>query len=340
MSTTESSSSIDEKKTDGSDTTQPDFKAFIFNYIYSIIFTISIGIFVIGGLGLYTSKVAQANILPSNVDYAPFSDLLGENFNENIPIAMNVMRPNFFSPPEKTTSQTAIFNSEEYLDSFVSSFICSLKKSADPSGGFLSSYALYFSKVYDNIVAKNFLFINFVFGGLGQFLPESIIMLVYAFLGPIIWIVLFLFSNGLSILYHIIKVGELFRGKVTIEDDVVWSKLDLFSLNGFFQFLFFMILGFAICLISTFVTPIIFTLYALISPLTAKYKLVDTTDNDKTVLENQGVMNFITSTFVYKKFFFYLSQFKFIVKWGKLFGFFLYSRNSYSYCYIILHWIL
>ena len=306
MSTTETTSSIDDKKTDDTETTQPDFKAFVFNYISSIIFTIGVSIFIIGGLGLYTAKVAQANILPSNLDYAPYTDLLGENLDTNIPISMNIMRPNFFSPPEKTTSQTAIFNSEEYLDSFVNSFICALKTWADPEGGFLSSYALYFSKVYDNIVAKNFLFMNFVFGGLGQMLPESIIMLVYAFFGPIIWIVLFLYSNGLSILFHVVKLGELFRTKTTIDNHKVWSNFDLFSLNGFFQFLFFIFLGLSICFISTFVTPIIFTLYALIAPLTAKYKLIDTTNNDKQVIENQGVMNFLTSTFVYKKFFFFV----------------------------------
>jgi hypothetical protein len=40
MSSTETSSSIDEKKTDetGTTSTQPDFKAFISNYIFSIIF--------------------------------------------------------------------------------------------------------------------------------------------------------------------------------------------------------------------------------------------------------------------------------------------------------------
>jgi hypothetical protein len=308
MSTTETTSSIDDKKTDdtGSTSTQPDFKAFVFNYIYSIIFTIGVSIFIIGGLGLYTTKVAQSTILPDSVDYAPYSDLISENVSANIQIQMNIMRPHFFSPPEKTTAQTAIFNSEEYLDSFVKSFICALKSWANPNGGFLSSYALYFSKVYDNIVAKNFMFMNFVFGGLGQILPESIIMLVYAFFGPLIWIVLFLFSNGLSILYHVVKVGELFRGRTGSEKEVVWSKFDLFSINGFFQFLFFIILGFAICFISTFVTPIIFTLYALISPLTAKYKLIDTTDGDKPILENQGVINFITSTFVYKKFLFFV----------------------------------
>jgi hypothetical protein len=129
MSTTETTSSIDDKKTDetGTTTAQPDFKAFVTNYISSIIFTIGISIFVIGGLGLYTAKVAQSKILPANVDYAPYSDLIGDNLDDNIQIPMNVMRAHFFSPPEKTTSQTAIFNSEEYLDSFVSSFICSLK---------------------------------------------------------------------------------------------------------------------------------------------------------------------------------------------------------------------
>ena len=70
MSTTQDTSVIDEKKAEetGTSTGSPDFKGFATNYLFSIIFTIGIVIFVIGGLGLYTTKVAQSNILPDNID--------------------------------------------------------------------------------------------------------------------------------------------------------------------------------------------------------------------------------------------------------------------------------
>ena len=125
MSTTENTSAIDEKKTPDSGTsTQPyDFKSFAANYASSIIFTIGISIFIIGGLGLYTSKVAQSNILPDNIDLAPYT--VFDRVVKNIPIDINVMRPSFFSENKDTISQKVIFNSQEYLDSFKNSiFLC------------------------------------------------------------------------------------------------------------------------------------------------------------------------------------------------------------------------
>ena len=44
-----------------------DFKNFIKNYITSVIFGIGLLVFIIGGIGLYTTKVAQANILPDYI---------------------------------------------------------------------------------------------------------------------------------------------------------------------------------------------------------------------------------------------------------------------------------
>ena len=61
MATTEDTSAIDEKKTENTGT-DPDFKGFASNYLFSIIFNIGVVVFIIGGLGLYTTKVANANI--------------------------------------------------------------------------------------------------------------------------------------------------------------------------------------------------------------------------------------------------------------------------------------
>jgi len=304
MSTTEDSSAIDEKKTDDTGSGQPNFKAFLFNYIYSILFTIGIGIFVIGGLGLYTSKVAQSDILPTDINLAPYTDIELKNFIVE-PVEINIMKPHLFSPADQTTSQTAMFNYKGYLDSFVKSFICSLKAWADPKGGFFSNYALYFSKVYDGIVATNFSFINMTFGGLGGKIPEGIFMILYGLFGPIVWLILFLFTNLISIFYHAKNLWQLFRGKIGEEHNFIWTaNAQWFS---FWKWVFFFFFGFTICLISTFVSPVLLTIYALFSPLFAKYNLIDIDAQNKPVVtENQGVFDFIQSTFVYKKFFFFI----------------------------------
>ena len=147
MSTTEETNTIDEKKAEesGTSTTSLDFKGFISNYLSSIIFTIGISIFVIGGLGLYTTKVAQSNILPDNIEQAPYTII--DRVVENIPVDINIIRPTFWSENKDTFSQKAVFNSQEYLDSFSNSFLCSLKSKADPKSG--SNAALFFSRVYD-----------------------------------------------------------------------------------------------------------------------------------------------------------------------------------------------
>ena len=124
MSTTQDTNAIDEKKAEGSgtSTSSPDFKGFITNYLTSIIFTICITIFIIGGLGLYTTKVAQANILPDNIELAPYSHI--DRIVNDSPIDINIMRPSFFVDNKDCFSQKAMFNSKEYLDSFNNNFLC------------------------------------------------------------------------------------------------------------------------------------------------------------------------------------------------------------------------
>ena len=207
MSTTEDTSTIDEKKTEETGLT-PDFKGFITNYISSVVFTIGITIFCVGGLGLYTTKVAQANILPDNIELAPYT--VFDRVVKEMPIDINIMRPFFWSENKDTVSQKAIFNSVEYLDSFNDSFICSFKKSATPDGGLFSNFSLFLSRVLDNLIAKNFLTINSLFFYL-SFLPESLIMLLYGMLGTFLFIGLYLFNVCIGIFYHFINIPELFR---------------------------------------------------------------------------------------------------------------------------------
>ena len=130
MSDTENTNVIDEKENEfkNSNTTS-DFKGFIKNYLLSIVFTI--GIFIIGGIGLYTTKIAQSNILPDNIELAPYT--IKDRVVKDIEVNINIIKPLFFSKDENILLQKSTFNSQEYLDSFNKNFLCYLKKSADPN---------------------------------------------------------------------------------------------------------------------------------------------------------------------------------------------------------------
>ena len=293
MSTTEDTSTIDEKK--GEDTeSSTKFKDFIYNYLSSIIFTIGIGIFFIGSLGLYTTKVAQANILPDNIELAPYTVI--DRIVKDIPIDINIMRPSYLSETKDILSQKAIFNSQEYLDSFNKSFLCSLKKNAENPNGGGSNASLYFSYVFDNIVAKNFLVMNTIFLYL-SYLPESLIMLLYAIFGIFLWIGLYFFNICISIFYHIINIPQLFRNPSEKFPEKWESSENIGFFNDIPKLLLFCFFWWWVGIISAILSPIFFTIYGLISPLYATYEV-------KQTKKTFNVINFILNTFVYKKLFF------------------------------------
>jgi hypothetical protein len=298
MSTTEDISTIDEKKAEesGTSTASPDFKGFITNYLSSIIFTIGIGIFIIGGLGLYTTKVAQSNILPDDIELAPYT-IFDRIVDDKCYVDINIMRPSFFSENKETLSQKVKFNSQEYLDSFNKSFLCSFKKSADPNAGLFSNAPLYFSFVYDNLVAKNFLAINTIFFYL-NYLPEYMIMLLYGIFGIFLWIGLYFFNVCISIFYHIINIPQLFR-TVSEENNKQWESMESISFIRFMKLILFFFLWIPVGALSVFITPAFFTIYGLISPLFAKY-------NIKNGKNDNNVSNFLYSNLVYKKLFFFI----------------------------------
>jgi hypothetical protein len=297
MSQTENTNAIDEKKKEETgNSTTPDFKGFIKNYISSIVFTIGISVFIIGGLGLYTTKIAQSNILPDNIELAPYT--IKDRVVKDIEININIMKPLFFSKNDNISLQKSTFNSQEYLDSFNENFLCYLKKSADPNSGLLANPSLFFSIVYDNLVAKNFLAINTIFYYLSH-LPESVIMLLYGVFGIFIWTALYFFNVCISIFYHIINIPQLFRD---IDDKTnKWESVEQITFLRFMKFLLFFFIWLPIGALSAFITPIFFTIYGLIAPLFAKYKIKNTNDN-----VDYNVFNFLQNTFVYKKFFLFI----------------------------------
>jgi hypothetical protein len=236
--------------------------------------------------------------LPDDIELAPYTHI--DRIVKDSPIDINITRPSFFVDNKDCFSQKAMFNSKEYLDSFNNNILCSLKKSADPNAGLFANLSLYFSNVYDNIAAKNFLAVNTLFFYLSYF-PESVIMVLYGLFGIFLWIGLYLFNLCTSIFYHIICVQELFR-TTSEENDGYWEtkeNVSFFRITKLILFCFWFWVG----LISAFLIPAIFTLYGLIAPLFATYQIKQSLSNQN---KSYGLFDFIKDTFAYKKFFFFV----------------------------------
>jgi hypothetical protein len=210
------------------------------------------------------------------------------------------MRPSFFSDNEATLSQKAIFNSKEYLDSFNKSFLCYLKKTAEPDSGPFSNISLFLSIVYDNVLAKFFLTMNFIFGVLSSYLPESLIMLLCGSFGFLIWIALFAITAIVSLYYHIINIPQLFR----TSSENKWEASENISFLRFIRIILLVFLWWLIPL-SSFLITVFVSISGMFSPLFATYRI-----KNKVKKDNKGAeifynfLDFIKDTFVYKKFFF------------------------------------
>ena len=291
---TEDTNTIDDKKNNTNSTTKENkVVPFLTYYLVVTIGFIIIFVFIIGSFGLYTTKVAQSNILPDNSSLAPFSDI--NRIVKDLPIDINVVKPwhDFFSfNSQNTISQKINFNSQEYLASFKDSFLCALKLKAKPESGVFSNTALYYSKVYDNIIATNFLFINTIFYYLSYF-PESVIMLIYGLIAIPLFFIFFGMSYLWTFFYHIINIPQFFRA-ASENNEKKWEPTNKIS---FLRIIPLILLGVNCfgALISSCICPFLFTLYAFISPLAASGKV-----NDK----NYNVLNLILDAFSYKSKFF------------------------------------
>ena len=188
-----------------------------------------------------------------------------------------------------------------------------MKKSADPNGGIMSNASLFFSKVYDNLTAKNYLAINTLFIYLAQ-LPESVIMILYGLFGIFLWVGLYFFNVCISIFYHIINIPQLFReplqetkflyGK---DETKKWEENDDISFFRLVKFLMFFFIWIPLGTLSAFIVPIFFTIYGLLSPLYATYRIKQYSNNTtQGTNKSFNILDFLKDTFAYKKFFFFI----------------------------------
>jgi len=281
-------SAIDEKK-EQQNNSNNDMGTKIKNFLYpTLLYTIIYVLvyFVIGSSVLYICKLSQSNILPSDINCYPYTEVKPEIQDIDINIFTTFTTP-------KQSMKIKFPYSEENSYNWVADFFEKLKE--NPKTG---KFANYFISIFETVIANNYNIIN----SLGNFLNESLHELLILLFGPIIFIVLMtalLFYDNFYLMYlWFNKMEWFFKENVKEGKDVkpVWehiAEIDLIGMSwGYFWMFMFFILFFIMFSFGFPLFSFVIVLWSLFSCLS--YKCVM---NDASV----GISNVISGVFKYYK---------------------------------------
>ena len=256
MSETEPTT-IDEKKAEdsGSTTDKADWKGFSKNFSHGLITGIFFGVVVIGSMGLFLAKVANANILPTKCDIEPYplkNDIMVKARNVTMEIIyMNPVKIlglfglKFWEEPTPETYfiQEANFVNKSaelnFMNDFKNSWLCTLKNKAYPpedpeakaqdptkdSNNLFkpkdklknSPFWAYEFETMKSMTCTSFSIINKVFFYM-NYLPEWATMILFALFFSVIITIIFIANMLYGIWDHLSNFGELIKNLYKFEE--------------------------------------------------------------------------------------------------------------------------
>jgi hypothetical protein len=222
-------SAIDEKK-NKSEKPKNDLMAFslsVFNQL------ITLGVIVlIGSLFLYTGKVAQTNILPTCLAYAPYTDIAPPI--KELPVDINVVKT------EKGVWSTKLkFPLEENLKT-IEKTLGTLKDMIN--GPKTNVYKMYVGTTLQEVIACNFNIINVIGNFINSFLPETLIVI----LGPLFSFFTYILTGLIDTFYLMFlwfyNIHLLFSEKTETANSTTWKDGDMWGILTWYWSIFYIFL--------------------------------------------------------------------------------------------------
>jgi hypothetical protein len=341
-----------------------NFKKFAITFFGHFLITICLFTVVIGAFGLYTSKVAQSNILPIMPDLAPYT----ENdyiMDPDIAVFMNIVKErgakglNFWAEPISVTAQKATFIKEDFNENGVFKYLCEMKSFTEKNEYF-SRMMFFLRKIFIRGVISSFGMIKTIYSSL-YLLPEWFLMLIYFTILPIIFIFLFLY-NGVKIFIEAVSNLTLpfresntthngngidFKYENPSQDDPTaewwrpWTTEEINQYKNDNESWFFgtitkiidytgngLMFMIYVMLTLNVIIPISLavTVFGLTNPLLRKYKL----DKENEDGSEHGIGDFLRDTIVYKKtFIIFLAVYNLLMSTG------VYLEAGYTFsCFV------
>jgi flagellar basal body-associated protein FliL len=228
--TTDTTNLIDEKKQEQNNGSSSDslntYASKVFGFLRTLIILIIIILlyFSSGALILFVCKLAQANILPTEANCAPYTDI--KPIIQPSPIKTNIF-PTFTDPEMSMKLEIPYdINSKNKLLEIFKEY------KEKPSSNFLANY---FIDGIENLLQFNYSMVNSIMNLFNETLPESVMV----YLGPIIIGILYAIGIVVNFVYYIIfgwfgKMSWFFKtnkndtgeGKPEWEDVTITSPIN------------------------------------------------------------------------------------------------------------------
>lgn len=234
-------------------------------YLLSISILVII-VFFTGSTLLYSCKVGQANILPTDKECYPYTEVKPDI--KTVPININISS---IGNSDEQLSEKVSFNFDENKKNILLDFLRKTMESAKISG-----LIMYFCSIIQELSVFNYKTNETILNSINSSLPEWFIMFVMPFFLPVIWTIIF-FSNWFVLFYHwFAKLEWLFKKNTNTDKNKKpnWVDVSLFSpiqygLSVFIAFwiiiLYFIIIFIPLPIVSSL--SFILMLYASLNPL-------------------------------------------------------------------------
>jgi hypothetical protein len=238
-----STDEIDDLKdtsTQSDPTKDPQYSKFFANFAVS---TAGILVFVaLGAIGLYFTKIAAAKIIPTNIEFKPYTCTPNPD-PEKKPevIMMNLVREfpfkglGIWMPAISKFCQQAKFDEKSFDKSFKGSRMRSLWEAQDEEtnkakGIEVSNFARWKSESMNKMISAGFSFIQTVFGAFSGW-NETLFMLLFGMLGSIFFPIFMIVNVFTSIWAHISALAK--KGvDGSLHTGVSWLKRKTRKENG------------------------------------------------------------------------------------------------------------
>jgi len=302
--TSNEDTAIEDKKAEqssGSSAKAPDFDAFkmaVVNNIKGIIYII-----VVGAIGVYFAKVAQANVLPDNIDYSPYTDKPRQV--ESVLINANLVKVGslFSKAPEIycTKVEFPVEGDKSVQEKMAKSFIFSKFKDAQKPKtdtiSIMDALKKYMSDVLVNVYPYNFMVINTLFGAMNENLSEGVIYILFPLIfGALFFSLFFMFNLVLIVINLFFYLADFFQ----YYDGTEWQSSADDSPEGYNWWirlaimLVFVFLGLGLCIIAL---PLVTMVTSLSMALSLK---ADVVKEEELTGETFGFVSTLLSSILYK----------------------------------------
>jgi hypothetical protein len=273
--------SIEEKKNTNDDSSTNDWDSYSYGVVGAIVY-IFLLVWILGTFMLYTTKVAQSNILSTDFSSEVRDKIVRANYVRELVISTG--KP-YVDIGKRTAQQLKFIKPDETLTQSILKLLNSSQKTKTSNFNFFGDFLT-------TIFETNNLITNKIFGSLYG-MNESLLMLFSPFIYFFIFIfycIFHFYGMGIYQTYKLIK-SVMFPDK---EDNYFWSNIH--PILNFILFPIYLFLIFIISFGLSFITCFFSIPYAFLSPLMYEYELIGTNGEKR----KSGISTFLMDFMKYK----------------------------------------